>query len=213
MICLSLEGAGYTVLSAAFAARCDRARPGASSCRPVSTCSSPTSSCRKMDAFELAGRDRAARLPSNVVVLYTSGYTDAAAEGPFIQKPFTPTRARREGPLRSRDGPSQRTPYTRLSARRGTARRSVTSHAVILIEVARTPDATVRELWQNARGLTERQAHRVLADLVEGGYLAPGARRAPESATGIERVAADAPSGRWQTHSVGELLAAARGSI
>jgi DNA-binding response OmpR family regulator len=23
-------------------------------------------------------------------VLYTSGYTDAAAEGPFIQKPFTP---------------------------------------------------------------------------------------------------------------------------
>jgi hypothetical protein len=25
-----------------------------------------------------------------VRVLYTSGYTNAAAEGPFIQKPFTP---------------------------------------------------------------------------------------------------------------------------
>ena len=42
----------------------------------------------EMDAFELAGR-ATARLPS-LRVLYTSGYTDAAAEGPFIKKPFTP---------------------------------------------------------------------------------------------------------------------------
>jgi DNA-binding response OmpR family regulator len=27
----------------------------------------------------------------DVRVLFTSGYTDAAAEGPFIQKPFTPS--------------------------------------------------------------------------------------------------------------------------
>jgi len=46
----------------------------------------------------------------------------------------------------------------------------MTSHGVILVEVARTPDSTVRELAARA-GLTERQAHRVLADLVESGYV------------------------------------------
>lgn len=42
----------------------------------------------EMDAFELA-----ARITSEIPglrILYTSGYTDAGAEGPFIQKPFTP---------------------------------------------------------------------------------------------------------------------------
>lgn len=46
----------------------------------------------------------------------------------------------------------------------------MTSHGAMLIEVARTPDATVRDLADRA-GLTERQAHRVLSDLVEGGYV------------------------------------------
>lgn len=46
----------------------------------------------------------------------------------------------------------------------------VTSHAVLLIEVKRTPDSTVRELASRAH-LTERQTHRVLSDLVDGGYL------------------------------------------
>jgi DNA-binding MarR family transcriptional regulator len=46
----------------------------------------------------------------------------------------------------------------------------VTSHAVLLLEVARGPDSTVRELAQRV-GLTERQTHRVLADLAEAGYL------------------------------------------
>jgi len=46
----------------------------------------------------------------------------------------------------------------------------LTSHASVLLEVARQPDATVREIAERA-GLTERQAHRVLADLVEAGYL------------------------------------------
>ena len=40
----------------------------------------------------------------------------------------------------------------------------------MLLEVSRTPDATVRELAERAQ-LTERQAHRVLADLVEEGYV------------------------------------------
>lgn len=47
----------------------------------------------------------------------------------------------------------------------------VTSHAVVLIEVARDPAATVRELAERSK-LTERQTHRVLADLVDEGYLA-----------------------------------------
>jgi len=46
----------------------------------------------------------------------------------------------------------------------------VTSHGVVLIEVFRTPEATVREISERA-GLTERQAHRILGDLVSEGYL------------------------------------------
>ena len=46
----------------------------------------------------------------------------------------------------------------------------MTSHGAMLVEVARTPDATVRELAERA-ALTERQAHRVLADLAEEGYI------------------------------------------
>ena len=42
----------------------------------------------EMDAFELAERITS-KLPG-LRILYTSGYTDATAEGPFIQKPFTP---------------------------------------------------------------------------------------------------------------------------
>ena len=42
----------------------------------------------EMDAFELADRITS-RLPG-LRILYTSGYTDATAEGPFLQKPFTP---------------------------------------------------------------------------------------------------------------------------
>jgi DNA-binding MarR family transcriptional regulator len=46
----------------------------------------------------------------------------------------------------------------------------LTSHGLVLLEVAREPDATVRELAERA-GLTERQAHRVLADLEAEGYI------------------------------------------
>lgn len=42
----------------------------------------------EMDAFELAERIKNA-IPG-LPVLFTSGYTDATAEGHFIQKPFTP---------------------------------------------------------------------------------------------------------------------------
>ena len=46
----------------------------------------------------------------------------------------------------------------------------VSSHGAVLIEVARSPDATVREIAERV-GLTERQAHRVLSDLVVGEYI------------------------------------------
>ena len=47
----------------------------------------------------------------------------------------------------------------------------MTSHGVMLIEVARTPEATVKELAERV-SVTERQAHRILNDLVDAGYLA-----------------------------------------
>jgi DNA-binding IclR family transcriptional regulator len=46
----------------------------------------------------------------------------------------------------------------------------LTSHGFMLLEVSRNPDATVRELAERV-AVTERQAHRVLSDLVDQGYL------------------------------------------
>jgi DNA-binding MarR family transcriptional regulator len=46
----------------------------------------------------------------------------------------------------------------------------LTSHGFVLLAVARNPDATVREIAERV-AVTERQAHRVLADLVDEGYL------------------------------------------
>jgi DNA-binding IclR family transcriptional regulator len=46
----------------------------------------------------------------------------------------------------------------------------ITSHGSVLLQVARNPDATVREIAE-AAGLTERQAHRVLADLADERYI------------------------------------------
>lgn len=46
----------------------------------------------------------------------------------------------------------------------------ITSHASVLIEVDRDPNVTVRAIAERV-GLTERQAHRVLADLSEEGFI------------------------------------------
>lgn len=48
--------------------------------------------------------------------------------------------------------------------------RFLTSHALTLIEVAKTPDVTVRDLSRRTN-ITERQTHRVLDDLVKNGYV------------------------------------------
>jgi DNA-binding MarR family transcriptional regulator len=61
---------------------------------------------------------------------------------------------------------------TSLSHQRAAARPwgFLTSHALTLVEVTRTPDATVRELAERTN-LTERQMHRLLDDLVATGYV------------------------------------------
>jgi MarR family len=46
----------------------------------------------------------------------------------------------------------------------------ITTHAQVLLTVARDPDATVAELARAAR-MTERSAYRMLADLQRAGYV------------------------------------------
>ncbi len=84
VIRLALEHAGYTVIEAGSPSRAlELARADAHIDLLVTDVVMP-----EMDAFELADRITS-RLPG-LRILYTSGYTDATAEGPFIQKPFTP---------------------------------------------------------------------------------------------------------------------------
>jgi CheY-like chemotaxis protein len=84
VIRISLENAGYTVLDAATPLEAiEIARDGVGIHLLITDVVMP-----EMDAFELVERITS-ELP-DLPVLYTSGYTDAAAEGPFIQKPFTP---------------------------------------------------------------------------------------------------------------------------
>jgi CheY-like chemotaxis protein len=84
VIRLSLESAGYLVLEAGSPSDAiELARDAESIDLLVTDVVMP-----EMDAFELAQRI-SCEVP-DIRILYTSGYTDAAAEGPFIQKPFTP---------------------------------------------------------------------------------------------------------------------------
>ncbi len=81
----------------------------------------------------------------------------------------------------------------------------ITSHGSVLLQVARAPNATVRELAEGA-GLTERQAHRVLADLVDEGYIV----RERVGRRNRYRVNPNRPMKHpaVASHRVGELLAA-----
>ncbi len=85
VIRLTLESAGYHVLEAATPSDAIAIVRGNAGIELLVT----DVVMPEMDAFELADRITC-ELPG-VRVLYTSGYTDAAAEGPFIQKPFTPS--------------------------------------------------------------------------------------------------------------------------
>jgi two-component system, cell cycle sensor histidine kinase and response regulator CckA len=84
VIKLTLESEGYTVIEASSPnAAIELARGAGTIDLLVTDIVMP-----EMDAFELAQRVNT-EIPG-IRILYTSGYTDAAAEGPFIQKPFTP---------------------------------------------------------------------------------------------------------------------------
>ena len=84
VIRLALEAAGYTVIAASSPSHAiELARDDANIDLLVTDVVMP-----EMDAFELADRITS-KLPG-LRTLFTSGYTDAGAEGPFIQKPFTP---------------------------------------------------------------------------------------------------------------------------
>lgn len=80
----------------------------------------------------------------------------------------------------------------------------VTSHGVVLLEVMRSPDATVKQIAAGA-GVTERQAHRILADLVSEEYLVRQriGRRNHYRVNGSQKMRHPAASG----HRIGELLA------
>lgn len=85
VIRIALEGAGYTVLETSSPeAAIELARTAGEIHLLVTDVVMP-----EMDAFELA--DRITQELPAVRVLFTSGYTDAGAEGPFIKKPFTPS--------------------------------------------------------------------------------------------------------------------------
>lgn len=49
--------------------------------------------------------------------------------------------------------------------------RFLTSHSLVLLQLAREPELTVREIAEGS-GLTERQTHRILDDLVDAQYVA-----------------------------------------
>lgn len=48
--------------------------------------------------------------------------------------------------------------------------RFVTNHTQVLLNIARDPGARLRDIAQTV-GITERAAQRILADLVEAGYV------------------------------------------
>ena len=81
----------------------------------------------------------------------------------------------------------------------------ITSHGTVLLEVARTPHATVREIAERA-GLTERQAHRVLSDLAGEAYLV----RERVGRRNHYRMNPERPLRHpsFSAHQIGELLSA-----
>jgi DNA-binding transcriptional ArsR family regulator len=79
-----------------------------------------------------------------------------------------------------------------------------TNHAHVLLCIAREPDVRVRDLALRV-GITERAAQRIVADLVEAGYL----ERSRDGRRNHYRVRADLPLRHpvEQPHRVGEVLA------
>lgn len=79
----------------------------------------------------------------------------------------------------------------------------LTSHAIVLLQLADAPEQTVRELAERAE-ITERQTHRVLTDLVDEGYVA----RTRSGRRNVYRIEPARPLRHpaVRSHNVGELL-------
>ena len=65
----------------------------------------------------------------------------------------------------------------------------LTNHAHVLLCVANDPGVRLREIADSV-GITERSAHKIVSELVEEGYVAARARRAPQPLRGQARRAA-----------------------
>ncbi|MGL5911195.1 MAG: helix-turn-helix transcriptional regulator, partial [Phycicoccus sp.] len=78
-----------------------------------------------------------------------------------------------------------------------------TNHGHVLVCLVRDPEARIRDLAATV-GITERAAHRIVADLVEEGYL----ERERDGRRNRYRVLADRPLRHpvEQPHRVGEVL-------
>ena len=79
----------------------------------------------------------------------------------------------------------------------------LTNHAHVLLCVARDPDARLRDIATDV-GITERAAQRIVADLVEAGYL----EREREGRRNHYAVRPDVPLRHplEQEHAIGEIL-------
>jgi MarR family len=81
--------------------------------------------------------------------------------------------------------------------------RFVTSHTQVLLSIARNPEIRIRDVAQ-LTGITERAAQRIIADLVEAGYL----KRTRVGRRNHYVVKADLKMRHplQQTHEIGQLL-------
>lgn len=80
----------------------------------------------------------------------------------------------------------------------------ITSHARVLLAIARNPELRVEEIAMEA-GITERSVYRIIADLVEAGYL----RRSRTGTRNQYEVEPDLPLGDpvVEDHAARDLLA------
>ncbi len=54
----------------------------------------------------------------------------------------------------------------------------LTNHAQVLVCIARDPGVRLRDIGERV-GITERAAHRIVAELADAGYVTRQAKRAP----------------------------------
>jgi DNA-binding MarR family transcriptional regulator len=92
---------------------------------------------------------------------------------------------------------------SKSSDRDGKPWRFITSHTQVLLCIARNPEIRIRDL-ADLVGITERAAQRIIADLVEAGYLERSrvGRRNRYSVNGDHKMRHPLQ----ETHDIGELL-------